>query len=278
MLEYDFNLNPDLGLAQIIAMPASGDHLEWYEDRKMYGYEAHAGGYRLAAAEMMREWAEKMGDTEYAKKLEAMLEAGKDALQRYLWKGDHYLVYYDPKSGEKYDAFLSPQLDGQLCARISGVPGVFPKANVEKVLEVVQDKVCKISQWGLPPVYANPDGTIYTGTGSNEYLTGKYNTLNFQVIWIAVLAMYEGHKDFGLDLLRKNQELGYCHWGYMWDGVMGRSAFGDTGEVSYGWDYWFNWSIWMAAAALANGDFTALLKPGGLVNRVIKAGKTGRLA
>jgi len=21
---------------------------------------------------------------------------------------------------------------------------------------------------------------------------------------------------------------------------------GDTGEVNYGWDYWFNWSIWTA--------------------------------
>jgi hypothetical protein len=60
----------------------------------------------------------------------------------------------------------------------------------------------------------------------------------------------------------------------MWDGVNCRSAYGDTGEVNYGWDYWFNWCIWMVAAALAKGDFTVLLKPGGLVNRVIKAGSS----
>jgi uncharacterized protein (DUF608 family) len=272
MLEYNFNLNPDLGLAQIIAMPVTGgDHLEWFEDRDMYGYQAHAGGYRLAAGEMMREWAEKMGDAEYARKLGATIEAGKEALEKYLWKGDHYLVYYDPKSGKKFDAFFSPQLDGQYFARIGGVPGVFPKENIEKVLAVLRDKVCKISKWGLPPVYSNPDGTMWTGQ-TNTYLTGKYLYTNTQVIWIAILAMYEGHKDFGLDLLRKNLELGYCHWGYMWDGVNCCSAYGDTGEVGYGWDYWFNWSIWMAAAALAGGDFTVLLKPGGLVNRVIKAG------
>jgi hypothetical protein len=136
----------------------------------------------------------------------------------------------------------------------------------------VQDKVCKISQWGLPPVYANPDGSVYTGSGT--YMASKYSTLSLELISIAVLAMYEGHKEFGLDLLRKNQELDCCHWGYMWDGVCLRSAYGDTGEWSFGWDYWFNWCIWMAAAALAKGDFTALLKPGGLVNRMIKAGST----
>jgi uncharacterized protein (DUF608 family) len=271
MLEYNFNLNPDLGLAQVIAMPVvAGDRLEWFEDREMYGYQAHAGGYRLAAAEMMREWAEKMGDTGYAQKLEAMLKAGKEAMQKYLWKGDHYLVYNDTKNGKEFDAFFTPQLNGQYFALASGVPGVFPKENVEKVMTVMRDKVCKISKWGLPPNYANPDGTMWTGP-SNPYLTGKYNYNNHQAIWIAVLSMYEGHRDFGLDLLRKDLELSYCHWGYMWDGANGGSTFGDTGEGS-GWDYWFNWSIWTAAAALANGDFTVLLKPGGLVNRMLKAG------
>ena len=272
MLEHNFNLNPSLGISQIIAMPAEGgDRLEWFEDRDMYGYQAHAGGYRLAATEMMMEWAQKMGDVEYEKKLQAMLEAGKNALEKHLWRGDHYLVYSDPKTGKNFDAFFSPQLDGQYFARISGVPGVFPKQNIEKVIAVLRSKVCKISKFGLPPVYANPDGSIWSGT-TNAYLTGKYLYTNTQVIWIAVLAMYEGHKDFGLDLLRKNLELGYCRWGYMWDGVNCCSAYGDTGEVSYGWDYWFNWSVWMAAAALKGRDFTSLLQPGGLANRVIRAG------
>jgi hypothetical protein len=42
-------------------------------------------------------------------------------------------------------------------------------------------------------------------------------------------------------------------------------AGGDHGEVSYGWDYWFNWSIWTAPAALA--------KPGGFADRILAAGK-----
>lgn len=86
--------------------------------------------------------------------------------------------------------------------------------------------------------------------------------------------MYEGQREFGLELLRKNLELCYCKWGYMWDGTNCCSAGGDTGEVNYGWDYWFNWSIWTAAAALLNRDITALVEPGGLASNMIKAGRS----
>jgi uncharacterized protein (DUF608 family) len=177
MLEYNFNLNPELGLSQIAAMPAPSSHwdqLEWMEDRPMYGYQAHVGGYRIAAGEMMLEWAKKMGDTEYAKKLEAMIEAGKGALQKYLWRGDHYLVFNDPTTGRKLDAFYTPQLNGQYYARISGVPGVFPEENVQKVLTLLRDKVSKISKWGLPPIYSNPDGTRWTARST---ATSRENTL-----------------------------------------------------------------------------------------------------
>jgi hypothetical protein len=136
---------------------------------------------------------------------------------------------------------------------------------------VLREKVCKISKFGIPPNYSNPDGSTWTGA-SNPYLAGKYVYTNHQVFWLATLAIYEGHKDFGLDLLQRQLHQYCCHWGYMWDGVNCCSGYGDDGEISYGWDYWFNWSIWMVAAALAGGDFTVLLKPGGLADRVKKAG------
>jgi hypothetical protein len=86
----------------------------------------------------------------------------------------------------------------------------------------------------------------------------------------AITAIYEGRREFGLDLLRRNLELSYLKWGYLWDGTC---ACRDTGEVNYGWDYWFNWSIWTAPAALRNQDVSALMKPGGLVRKVLDAGK-----
>ena len=154
------------------------------------------------------------------------------------------------------------------------MPAVFPKQNVDKILAVLRDKVSKISKLGMPPIYSMPDGSPWTADKTG-YLTGKYVYTNHQVIWNAITFIYEGQRKFGLDLLRKNLEISYCKWGYLWDGANCCSAGGDTGEVNYGWDYWFNWSIWTAPAALGNQDVTALVKPGGLVDRVISAGKRG---
>jgi uncharacterized protein (DUF608 family) len=275
-LQYSFTQRPDLGPSQIIAMPPHREHawndIEWFEDRSMYGYVSHPGGLRLAGAEMLKAWAQAMGDSEEVAYLDSLLAAGKDAMQKHLWKVDHYLIYNDTKTGKTLDAIFSPTLNGQYFARYSGVPPVFPKENVEKILTIQRDKVCKISKLGLPPIYANPDGTAWD-KDKTGYLTGAYLYTNHQVIWNAITHIYEGHKDFGLELLRKNLATSYLEWGYPWDGTNCCSAGGDTGEVNYGWDYWFNWSIWTAPAALLNKDMTALSQPGGLVHKILEAAK-----
>ena len=277
-LGYSFSQRPELGLSQIIAMPPvrprTWNDSEWFEDRSMRGYVTHPGGLRLAGAEMLREWAHAMGDSEEVTRLDALAAAGKEAMQKHLWRGDHYLIFNDTEAGQVLDAFFTPQLNGQYYAHFTGVPAVFPQENVDKVLALLRDKVSKISKLGMPPIYSMPDGSPWT-TDKTGYLTGKYIYTNHQVIWNAITFIYEGQRKFGLDLLRKNLELSYCKWGYLWDGANCCSAGGDTGEVNYGWDYWFNWSIWTAPAALLNQDVMALVKPGGLVDRVISAGKTG---
>jgi uncharacterized protein (DUF608 family) len=275
-LEYSFTQCPDLGPSQIVAMPPHREHawndIEWFEDRSMYGYVTHPGGLRLAGAEMLKLWARAMGDSAEVANLDSLIAAGKDAMQKYLWKDDHYLIYNDPKTGKTLDAVFSPTLNGQYWSHFTGVPGVFPKQNVDKVLALQRDKVCKISKLGMPPIYANPDGTMWN-KDKTGYLTGAYLYTNHQVLWNAMTFIYEGQREFGLELMRKNLETSYLTWGYTWDGTNCCSAGGDTGGVNYGWDYWFNWSIWNAPAALLNKDITALSKPGGLVHRLLDAAK-----
>jgi uncharacterized protein (DUF608 family) len=275
-IEYSFTQRPDLGPAQVIAMPPKRPHawndIEWFEDRSMYGFATHPGGLRIAGAEMLKSWAQAVGDDEEARRMGDFIAAGKDALQKYLWKGDHYLVYNDTTTGKELDAFYSPQLNGQYWARFCGLPEVFPKENVNRVLRTLREKVCGLSKFGMPPIYALPDGSLWTADKTG-YLTGEYVYTNHQVIWNALTFIYEGQKNFGLELLRKNLALSYLTWGYTWDGPNCHSAGGDTGEVNYGWDYWFNWSIWNAPAALLNKDISTLTKSGGLVHRMLEAGK-----
>ncbi len=176
-LQYSFTQRPDLGPSQIIAMPPHREHawndIEWFEDRSMYGYVTHPGGLRMAGAEMLKAWAEAMGDAEEVAYLDSLVAAGQETMQKYLWKGDHYLIYNDTKTGKTLDAVFSPTLNGQYFAHFSGVALVFPKENVEKILTLQRDKVCKISKLGMPPIYANPDGTMWN-KDKTGYLTGAY--------------------------------------------------------------------------------------------------------
>ena len=280
-LEYSFNQRTELGLSQIIGMPPvrprTWNDSEWFEDRSMRGYVTHPGGLRMVGAEMLKEWAQAMSDSEEVQRLDALVVAGKEAMQRHLWKVDHYLIYSDTQAGRVLDAFFTPQLNGQYYARFAGVPTVFQHENVNKILAILRDKVCNVSKLGMPPIYSMPDGSLWKADKTG-YVTGEYIYTNHQVIWNAITFIYEGQKEFGLALLRKNLEISYCKWGYTWEGTNCCSAGGDTGEVNYGWDYWFNWSIWTAPAALLNQDISILVKPGGLVHRIIKAGRSRAVA
>jgi uncharacterized protein (DUF608 family) len=275
-LQYSFTQRPDLGDSQIIAMPpfrpGTWNDSEWFEDRSMIGYVAHPGGLRIAAAEMLKDWARIQHDDETVKWLDRLIAAGKDALEKYMWKGDHYLIYNDTKTGKTFDALFAPMLNGHFFARFNGVRPPFPKERVETTLAVQRDKLGKISSLGMPPIYANPDGTPW-GSDATGYLTGRYIYTNHQTLWNSINFIYEGQREYGLELMRKNLEISYCKWGYIWDGTNCCSGAGDTGEVNYGWDYWFNWSIWAAPAALNGTDIGAMARPGGLVHRMKEAAK-----
>ena len=68
---------------------------------------------------MLKTWAQAMGDSEEVAYLDKLIAAGKDAMQKYLWKGDHYLVYNDPKTGKTLDAFFSADAQWTVLTRIS---------------------------------------------------------------------------------------------------------------------------------------------------------------
>jgi len=242
----------------------SGGNTEWYENKVYYGYVIHPAGYRIAHAKMMKRWAEKMGDSEYVKKMDSFIEAGAEAIEKYLWTGSYYRTFNEPESQRKLDTLFTIQLDGQYFARSHGLDGVFPKDRVEKVLDIIRKKGCKITKFGIPPGYIDPNGTIAAGVDGY----GNYSFMTPFVYFQAMNYMYAGQKDFGLELLRRCVQLSN-DWGYPWEAV--DIILGDTGKVTYGADYGFNMAIWAVPAALQNESLSAASKPGGLVYRMIKA-------
>ncbi len=82
--------------------------------------------------------------------------------------------------------------------------------------------------------------------------------------------IYEGEKETGLEILRKNLHNVVIKHHHLWDlPVMFRC---DTGERTFGTDYYQNLILWAVPAALEGQDLTELSKADGLVDRILKAG------
>ena len=81
--------------------------------------------------------------------------------------------------------------------------------------------------------------------------------------------MYNGQKELGLELTRRCLNNIVCEQGTTWD--MPNIILGDTGKRSYGSDYYQNMMLWSLPAAMENKSLEAPCRPGGLVERVLKA-------
>ncbi|MBI2842637.1 MAG: hypothetical protein HYX78_04490 [Armatimonadetes bacterium] len=266
--DFAFNLRPEYGLSQIVAMPTGDKGADWFEvdDPGWKGYVTHAGAVRMAQARMMRRMAEKMADSDYVKRMDAFLDAGAKAIEEHLWGGEYYLNFHKPETGEKSDLIFAYQFDGEFMARNNGVPSVFPRDRLRQNLDVIRRVNCNLSSSGAIN-YANPDGTLAKVGGY-----GTYAYFPPHVYMLGMTYMYEGQKEFGLELIHKCLKNMVCKWGYTWDMPNLMTGKNDSGERHFGADYYQNLMLWSVPAAIEGQDLSGPSRRGGLVERVIKAG------
>ncbi len=270
--KFAFNQRPNYRLSQIVAMPTYGTDAgkgpiatEWLEDRPYRGYVSHAGGYRMAHARIMRRWAQEMGDTKQADLMDAYLEAGAKALEEHLWTGTYYRCFHEPETDTRSDRIFTVQLDGQYFARAHGVSGVFPAQRVNTTLETIREKCFSVGRLGIPPNFVNPDGSAALDIGGY----GPYRYFTFTTYMLAMNYMYAGEMETGIELLHRCLELFSCLGAYTWDGRTGANAETGWGD---GTDYYMNMALWGVPAAIVGEDISGPCQPGGLVNRMIRAG------
>lgn len=272
--DFSMNLRPAYGMSQVIAMPTPGTDnsvlgdTEWFEapEPGWKGYVTHAGGVRLAQVAIMRRMAEAMGDSAYVATCDAWLHAGQAALEEHLWAGSYYRNFNEPETGTVSDLIFGYQLDGEWVARWHGVPGVFPPDRVQITLETLRRANCALSQSGAVN-YANPDGSL---TKVGGY--GTYSYFPPELFMLAMTFMYGGQREYGLQLLQRCLQ-NLAQWGYVWDGVNIVRGDMDTGQRAFGADYYQDMMLWAVPAALTGDDMTNPCAPGGLVTRVLEAGK-----
>jgi hypothetical protein len=85
---------------------------------------------------------------------------------------------------------------------------------------------------------------------------------------LAMTYMYYGERQFGLDLARKTvREIVKRGWYWDWPVVI------DGAQLRIGSDYYQNLMLWSLPAAMKGEDLTGPTKKGGLVERMIAAGR-----
>jgi uncharacterized protein (DUF608 family) len=269
--EFSFSLRPAYGPSQVIAMPTGNVDTEWFEapEPGWKGYIAHGGGIRLAQAAIARRMAESVGDKDFVKRCDDWLKSGTEALEKYLWAGKYYYNFHEPETNTLSDFVFGYQLDGEWISDWHGLPQntVFPTNRVLATLDTIKNINCKLSE-SAAVNYANPDGTPAKVGGY-----GPYSYFPPEAMMLAMNYMYEGQKDFGMDLLHRTMKNIVCKWGYTWDAPNIMRGDKDTGERTFGSDYYQDMMLWAVPAAMAGQDLTGPSKPGGLVSRVIAAGK-----
>jgi len=240
---------------------------DWFENCEFHGMTAHIGGIHLAHLRIAERMARRMGDEEFAEQCRKWFAEGSRLMEEKMWAGKYYLNYYDPGTGRVSDLVFAYQLDGEWIARFHGLPGVFRRDRVKTVLDTIKRINVSLTRFGAVN-FANPDGTPARDVGY-----GPYSMFPPEVLMLAMTYMYEGEVDFGLELARRHWHNIVCEKGRTWDQPNILRGDVDTGEFVYGHDYYQNMMLWALPAAMQGEDLSAPTRPGGLVDRMIKAAR-----
>jgi uncharacterized protein (DUF608 family) len=261
----------------IISMPSGNIYVEglsahWFEAAKpgWYGMVPHVGGLHLAQIQIAKRMAHRVGDTGFEQKCAEWLAAGSKSLEEKTWLGTHYLNFWEPESGIRSDLVFGYQLDGEWVSDFHDLGGVFRKERVDTTLDTVRRCNIALSQTGA---------VNYAQIDSKTAAVEGYGTFSYfppELLMLAMNYIYEGQKDFGMELARRCWENIVCTCGYGWDMPNIMRGDADTGERSFGNDYYQDMMLWSLPAAMDGEDLAAPCKPGGLVDRMLQAAKSGK--
>ncbi len=263
---------------RVIAMPdpdskeAITPPTEWFEAAEpgWAGMTAHIGGLHLAQLRITEKMARDAGDTAFAEQCAAWIRAGAKAMEERLWTGSYYLNYLDPATGRRSDFVFGYQLDGEWITDHHGLASALPEDRVLTVLETIKRTNIALTRYGAVN-YANPDGTAIRPPRAGTWDYGQFSYFPPEALMLAMTYMYQGQAAFGTELARRVWHNLICQQGYTWDLPNIMRGDVDTGERTFGNDYYQDMMLWSLPAAMAGEDLARTTRPGGLVARIIRA-------
>jgi len=259
---------------RLISMPDKNEGTEWFEAAEpgWCGMTAHVGGLHIAQLRITERMARETGDAAFAEQCAGWLAAAQEAMEQRLWAGSYYLNYWEPDTGRKSDFVFGYQLDGEWIADHHGLPETLPQERVQTVLESIKRCNIALTKYGAVN-YANPDGTLIPPAKPGTWDYGRYSYFPPEALMLAMTYMYNGQPEFGIELARRVWHNLVCLQGYTWDMPNIMRGDVDTGERTFGNDYYQDMMLWSLPAALRRQDLSAPVKSGGLVARMIEAAR-----
>jgi uncharacterized protein (DUF608 family) len=253
---------------RVLAMPSGDVGTEWFEapEPGWFGVTNHVGGLHLAMLAIAERMARAAGDTAFAKQCAAWREAGQGVMESEMWTGAYYRACLDPESGKSSDLLFAYQLDGEWLVRSHGLGGVFDEERVSTTLDTIWKANVALTRHGAVN-YASQDGGLADVRGY-----GPYSMFPPEVLMLAMTYMYAGQVARGEELARRCWENIECRQGLTWDQPNVFRGDEDTGERTFGADYYQNMMLWALPAAFQGKDLASVARPGGLVHRVLRAG------
>ena len=275
---FQMNLRPEYGIRQVISQP-TGNGTHWFDGPPWCGMVPHIGGLHLAHLQIMKRLAEKIDDTDFVRQCDEWLIGGSQVLDDELWglwTGSHYLTYSEPETGKVSEPWLifGPQLEGQWVSRFHGLRGVFQSDRMHKTLDTLARANANenLSPYGAI-LFAKWDGAKATKASATDGHYGD-STHAPSTMMLAMNYMYTGDDHwykFGVDLLWRTMNNLVNRQGVTWALPIFINA--TTGAPTIAVDDYQNMMLWSVPAALKGQDLTGPCRPGGLVDRMVKAAK-----
>jgi uncharacterized protein (DUF608 family) len=266
------NLRPGSGAAGIVSLPTGNLGEDWMESTDLFGIVPHIGGVHLAQLRIVERMAEALGDAAFARQCRNWLEQGSGVMEEHTWTGTHYMLYNELETGKQSDVVMACMLDGEWMSVFHNLPGVFRPDRVDTTLETIKSTSVALTDIGSVIFTKANASALGEGDFSPGYLgsAGVHPTGTFMQ---AMLYMYRGQREFGLELARRPvAEIARRGWTYDWPVAFEGELDGERAP-RVGFDYYQNLMLWSLPAALAGGGLTEPCRPGGLVDRIVAAAR-----
>ena len=256
-----FTVNLAIGPHGIISFHREGHGQEWWELTPVYGMVTHLAGVRSAQLKMAQDMADYMRDEAFSQQCRAWLDEASNLTENFLWNEDiqSYAFYVQPEKNRRSDLIMSSQLDGEWITGLHGLGSVFRQDRIQKVLDTIENSC--LTNIGVA-------GFAKSGAGDK---LGDYGTFPPEIHIVAMTFMYNGRRELGLEIARRNVDNLVRVQGHPWD--LPNLIKADSGKRTFGCDIYQNMVLWGLPAALAGQDLAGPSKSGGLVHRIIQAAR-----